>query len=80
MWIDKHIYLLYDNSFEKFSKSSVFKYSKLVITITPQIQYLDILTRINSWDSGINKDRTSHDGLMSSTPMDDAPPIFIDLC
>ena len=22
MWIDKYIYLLYDNSFEKFSKSS----------------------------------------------------------
>lgn len=41
---------------------------------------LDILPRINSWDSGINKACTSRDGLMSSPPTDNAPPVSMSLC
>ena len=33
--------------------------------------------RLKVGDSGINKDRTSHDGLTSSTPTDNALPTFM---
>jgi len=45
-------------------------------------EFCSLLTysRLNPLNFGINKDCTSRDGLTSSSPMDDAPPIFIDLC
>ena len=44
------------------------------------LQYLlyNVLTyspRLKQGDSGINKGRTSHDGLTSSTPIDNAMPM-----